>query len=56
MAQNFQRLGELWLDVPHPNSFVVFWTYSHPPTAARMRFAADYNPWTPGTHPRYVHP
>lgn len=54
MAQSFQRLGELWLEVPHPNAFVVFWTYSHPPTADRKRFAADYNPWRPGEHPRYL--
>jgi Zn-dependent protease with chaperone function len=54
MAQNFQRLGELWLDVPHPSPFIVFWTYSHPPTAARMRFAANYDPWTPGKRPHYV--
>ena len=56
MAQSFQRLGELWLDVPQPNRFVVFWTYSHPPTADRMRFAANYDPWAPGKHPRYVSP
>ena len=54
MAEDFQRLGELWLEVPRPNSFVVFWTYSHPPTADRMRFAATYDPWEPGQHPRYV--
>jgi STE24 endopeptidase len=54
MADNFQHLGELWLDVPHPNRFVVFWTYSHPPTADRVRFAANYDPWAPGKHPRYV--
>jgi Zn-dependent protease with chaperone function len=56
MAQGFQHLGELWLDVPHPNRFIVFWTYSHPPTADRMRFAASYDPWSPGKHPRYVSP
>ncbi|MGC2608170.1 MAG: M48 family metalloprotease, partial [Silvibacterium sp.] len=56
MAQSFQRLGELWLDVPQPNRFVVFWTYSHPPTADRMSFAAHYDSWAPGKHPRYVSP
>jgi STE24 endopeptidase len=56
MARGFQHLGELWLDVPHPNRFMVFWTYSHPPTADRMRFAANYDPWAPGKHPRYVSP
>ncbi|MGH9586245.1 MAG: M48 family metallopeptidase, partial [Acidobacteriaceae bacterium] len=54
MAASFQRIGELWLDVPHPNPFIVFWTYSHPPTASRMSFAAHYDPWQPGKHPRYV--
>ncbi len=32
MAQSFQHLGEFWLDIPNPNRFVVFLTYSHPPT------------------------
>jgi Zn-dependent protease with chaperone function len=54
MAASFQHLGELWLEVPHPNPFVVFWTYSHPPTSYRMNFAAHYDPWAPGHHPRYV--
>lgn len=56
MAASFQRLGELWLEVPHPNPFVVFWTYIHPPTSYRMSFAAHYNPWAPGHHPRYIGP
>jgi Zn-dependent protease with chaperone function len=56
MAASFQRLGELWLDVPDPNRFVVFWTYSHPPTSDRMRFAEQYDPWAAGEHPRYVSP
>jgi Zn-dependent protease with chaperone function len=56
MARDFQQLGELWLDLPHPNRFIVFWTYSHPPTTDRMRFAASYDPWKPGKHPRYVSP
>jgi STE24 endopeptidase len=49
MSESFQRLGELWLDLPDPNGFVVFWTYSHPPTSSRMRFAAEYDPWVPGS-------
>jgi len=56
MARDFQQLGERWLDLPHPNRFIVFWTYSHPPTTDRMRFAAGYDPWKPGKHPRYVSP
>ncbi|HEX3470289.1 MAG TPA: M48 family metallopeptidase [Silvibacterium sp.] len=53
-VQSFQRLGEMWLDAPSPNRFVVFWTYSHPPTASRVEFAADYDPWRAGEHPKYL--
>ncbi len=54
MAHSFQRLGEMWLDNPSPNRFVVFWTYSHPPTASRVDFAAGYDPWRAGEHPKYL--
>jgi Zn-dependent protease with chaperone function len=59
---DFNRLGRVWLEDPDPNRFVVWWTYSHPPTSDRADFAAHYDPWdTPGTatgtkphqHPRY---
>jgi len=53
-VRSFQRLGELWLDNPYPNAFVVFWSYSHPSTAARVSFAAHYDPWTPGQEPKYL--
>jgi len=53
-VRSFQRLGEMWLDVPDPNPLVVFWTYSHPPTAAREAFAAGYDPWAQGERPKYV--
>ncbi|MBV8630431.1 MAG: M48 family metallopeptidase [Silvibacterium sp.] len=53
-VRSFQRLGEMWLDVPDPNPLVVFWTYSHPPTAERESFAAGYDPWEKGETPRYV--
>jgi STE24 endopeptidase len=52
-VDSFQRLGEQFLDYPYPNPFVVFWSYSHPTTAARVAFATKYNPWQPGRHPRY---
>jgi STE24 endopeptidase len=52
--RSFQRLGELWLDNPNPNPFVVFWSYSHPSTTERERFAAHYDPWVAGQHPKYV--
>ena len=43
----------VWLDDPQPNPFVVFWTYSHPPTEERAAFAAHYDPWLPGHEPKY---
>lgn len=54
MVRSFQRLGEMWLDAPDPNPFVVFWTYSHPTTASRLEFAAHYDPWAKGENPKYV--
>jgi STE24 endopeptidase len=54
--QGFQRLGETSLDDPTPHPFVDFWTSSHPSTADRAAFAAAYNPWAQGQHPRYFRP
>ena len=54
--QGFQRLGETSLDDPTPHPFVEFWTSSHPSTASRAAFAAAYNPWTEGHHPKYFQP
>ncbi len=51
--QAFQRLGEASLEDPTPHPFVEFWTYSHPSIASRAAFAAAYNPWTAGQHPKY---
>jgi STE24 endopeptidase len=53
-VRSFQRLGEMWLNDPSPNPLVVFWTYSHPPTASRIEFAAGYDPWRPGEHAKYL--
>jgi STE24 endopeptidase len=39
-VQDFNRLGRAWLDDPSPNRFVIWWTYSHPPTADRAQEAA----------------
>jgi STE24 endopeptidase len=52
-VRSFQRLGEIWLDNPHPNPFIVFWSYSHPSTTQRAQFAAHYDPWAPGHHPQF---
>jgi len=52
-ALTFQVLGENSLDDPTPHPFVEFWSYSHPSIANRTVFAATYNPWALGEHPRY---
>ena len=43
----------VWLDNPHPNPFVEFWTYTHPSTEERAEFAVHYDPWRPGHKPKY---
>jgi STE24 endopeptidase len=52
-VHSFQILGEESLDVPDPNPFIVFWTYSHPPITGRSAFARGYDPWLRGRTPRY---
>jgi STE24 endopeptidase len=52
-AQVTQILAEIALDVPNPHPFIVFWRYSHPPTAQRMQFAQQYNPWGEGG-PKFI--
>lgn len=53
-ANAFQLLGELSLDYPYPNRFLVFWYWDHPTISDRVRFAHDYDPWAKGEQPRYV--
>jgi STE24 endopeptidase len=53
-ASSFQKLGEKSLDYPMPNRVLVFWSYSHPPIADRIRFAITYDPWKTAKGPRYV--
>ena len=38
-AQTFQLLGEKSYSYPEPSPLLVFWSYSHPPIAQRIRFA-----------------
>lgn len=52
-VQGFQRLGEASLEDPTPHPWIEFWTFSHPSIGDRAAFAAAYNPWTEGRHPRY---
>ncbi len=51
--QSFQLLGEMSLTDPNPSPFIEFWTFSHPSVTSRAAFAAAYNPWASGEHPRY---
>jgi len=53
-AQSFQVLGELSLAYPYPNRLAVFWYWSHPTIADRVRFAQEYDPWDNGEPPKYV--
>jgi STE24 endopeptidase len=54
--QGFQLMGERSLDDPTPHPFVELWTFGHPSTASRAAFAAAYNPWIAGQHPKYFRP
>jgi STE24 endopeptidase len=45
-AQSFQVLGEKSYSYPNPSPLLVFWSYSHPPIADRIRFALN-QPWLP---------
>jgi STE24 endopeptidase len=50
---SFNQLGEAYLDDPNPNPFVEFWSYDHPSTQSRAKFAAQYDPWSAGRSPRF---
>jgi Zn-dependent protease with chaperone function len=53
-ADAFQIEGETDLEEPDPNPVIVFWLYTHPPVADRLRFSLEYDPWTDGRHPQFV--
>lgn len=53
-ASAFQKLGEKSYDYPTPNPLLVFWSYSHPTIAERIRFALHYDPWHTHAGPKYV--
>jgi Zn-dependent protease with chaperone function len=53
-ASSFQKLGEKSYDYPRPNPVLVFWSYSHPTIADRIRFSLTYDPWHTPKGPRYV--
>ncbi len=43
-AHSFQVMGEIGLDEPNPNPFIVFWLYSHPSTSSRFDLALSSDP------------
>jgi len=49
----FQLLGENSFVDPNPSPFVEFWSGSHPPIWFRAAFAKHYNPYAPGSEPKY---
>ncbi len=51
--KTFVALGSVYLEAPNPNPWIEFWLYSHPSVSHRANFAAHYDPWLPGRHPRY---
>jgi len=53
-AGAFQKLGEKGLAYPDPNPFFVAWTYDHPPLKDRVKFAAEYQPWSEGKATVYI--
>lgn len=53
-ASAFQKLGEKSYDYPTPNPLLVFWSYSHPSIAERIRFSLRYDPWDTTQGPKYV--
>jgi len=55
-ASSFQILGEVGLSDPDPSPFIEFWLYDHPSVSDRVRFAAEYDPWSGGRQPKYVRP
>jgi Zn-dependent protease with chaperone function len=46
----FNKLGESWLEEPHPNPLIEFWLFDHPSTQHRAEFAEHYDPWANGGH------
>jgi STE24 endopeptidase len=54
-AQTDQILGETNLEDPSPSPYVVFWFYTHPPIAERLKFSLNYDPWNTGGTPEFIH-
>jgi STE24 endopeptidase len=54
MVASFQILGADDLSDPHPNRFIEFWLFTHPPLEDRISFARRYRPWAEGKPMRFV--
>jgi Zn-dependent protease with chaperone function len=54
--RSFQVLGEESLDDPTRRPVFDWWFSTHPPLWYRAAFAAAYDPWRPGEHPKYFAP
>jgi Zn-dependent protease with chaperone function len=54
--RSFQVLGEESLDDPTRRPVFDWWFSTHPPLWFRAAFAAAYDPWRPGEHPKYFAP
>lgn len=54
MVHSFQTLEADDLSDPNPKPFIVFWIYTHPPIADRIRFAERYRPWAEGKPLEFV--
>lgn len=55
MIGAFQVIARVDLADPDPNPFIRVWLFTHPPLDARIRFAADYHPWTEGKPMKLLH-
>jgi Zn-dependent protease with chaperone function len=53
-ASSFQKLGEKSYAYPTPNPLLVFWSYSHPTIAERIRFSLEYDAGRMAEKPKYV--
>ena len=53
-AESIRILSEADLSEPSPSFLAKMWFYDHPPSAERIRFAYEYNPWGSGQTPRFV--
>ena len=51
----FDVLGSTSLEDPNPSRLRELWSYDHPATGRRAAFARAYDPWAPGSQPKYIY-